>query len=143
MFMGEEEEEEDDDDDNDDEDDDNDEANDATNDDTANQDDNEEAGAGEDEDIVVDPRGRSPTPKPINSMDGTQERPSGLKRNRSFANINGEPTGMRRTESGMFMPYEEDEPAAAGNGGIVGRVIDTVNTARDIAHVIWNVGWRK
>ncbi|KAJ4186645.1 hypothetical protein NW759_016934 [Fusarium solani] len=27
--------------------------------------------------------------------------------------------------------------------GIFGRVIDTVNTARDIAHVIWNVGWRK
>ncbi|KAI0401856.1 hypothetical protein F4802DRAFT_609145 [Xylaria palmicola] len=51
------------------------------------------------------------------------------------------PAGMHRTESGMFMPYEEGE--ARPNDGIVGRVIDTVNTARDIAHVIWNVGWRR
>jgi len=49
--------------------------------------------------------------------------------------------GLRRTASGMFMPYDEadDEPVAPG---IIGRVVDTVNTARDIAHVIWNVGWR-
>ncbi|KAI1279935.1 hypothetical protein F5Y07DRAFT_387180 [Xylaria sp. FL0933] len=53
----------------------------------------------------------------------------------------GGPAGMRRTESGMFMPYEEGE--AQPNDGIIGRVIDTVNTARDIAHVIWNVGWRR
>ncbi|KAK5624666.1 hypothetical protein RRF57_000382 [Xylaria bambusicola] len=51
------------------------------------------------------------------------------------------PAGMRRTESGMFMPYEEGE--VQPNDGIIGRVIDTVNTARDIAHVIWNVGWRR
>ncbi|KAI2629046.1 hypothetical protein GGS21DRAFT_527198 [Xylaria nigripes] len=49
--------------------------------------------------------------------------------------------GMHRTESGMFMPYDEGESQA--NDGIIGRVIDTVNTARDIAHVIWNVGWRR
>jgi hypothetical protein len=41
----------------------------------------------------------------------------------------------------MFMPYEEGEMQSGD--GIFGRVIDTVNTARDIAHVIWNVGWRK
>ncbi|KAI0974273.1 hypothetical protein F4678DRAFT_458237 [Xylaria arbuscula] len=52
-----------------------------------------------------------------------------------------QPAGMRRTESGMFMPYEEGE--GQPNDGIIGRVIDTVNTARDIAHVIWNVGWRR
>ena len=51
--------------------------------------------------------------------------------------------GMRRTPSGMFMPYEEDEDEAAMNAGLFGRVVDTVNTARDIAHVIWNVGWRR
>ena len=48
--------------------------------------------------------------------------------------------GMRRTESGMFMPYDDDEDPR--NVGIFGRVVDTVNTARDIATVIWNVGWR-
>ncbi|KAI0019566.1 protein phosphatase type 1 complex subunit Hex2/Reg1 [Xylariomycetidae sp. FL0641] len=55
--------------------------------------------------------------------------------------IAAEPAGMRRTESGMFMPYEEGD--VQPNDGIIGRVIDTVNTARDIAHVIWNVGWRR
>ncbi len=51
--------------------------------------------------------------------------------------------GMRRTPSGMFMPYDEDEEEAALNNSLFGRVVDTVNTARDIAHVIWNVGWRR
>lgn len=50
-------------------------------------------------------------------------------------------SGLRRTASGMFMPFEDEEedPPAPG---IIGKVVDTVNTARDIAHVIWNVGWR-
>lgn len=55
---------------------------------------------------------------------------------------NADPAGMRRTASGMLMPYEDGD-VAASNEGIFGRVVDTVNTARDIAHVIWNVGWRK
>ena len=53
-----------------------------------------------------------------------------------------DPPGMRRTPSGMFMPYDEDEEEAAMNNTMLGRVVDTVNTAKDIAHVIWNVGWR-
>lgn len=48
--------------------------------------------------------------------------------------------GLQRTASGMLMPYDEAE---ARRDGMFGRVVDTVNTARDIAHVIWNVGWRK
>ncbi|KAJ8129923.1 hypothetical protein O1611_g3707 [Lasiodiplodia mahajangana] len=70
-------------------------------------------------------------------------RQSGLHRSTSIGDLRAEerPAGMRRTESGMFMPYEEGE--AQPNDGIIGRVIDTVNTARDIAHVIWNVGWRR
>jgi hypothetical protein len=54
--------------------------------------------------------------------------------------LSGEPSGMRRTPSGMFMPEEEE---AAVSEGLFGRVVDTVNTAKDIAHVIWNVGWRR
>lgn len=50
--------------------------------------------------------------------------------------------GLRRTPSGMFMPDEDDEDDAVATG-LFGRVVDTVNTARDIAHVIWNVGWRR
>ncbi|KAH7123698.1 hypothetical protein B0J11DRAFT_550551 [Dendryphion nanum] len=49
--------------------------------------------------------------------------------------------GLRRTASGMFMPFD-DEDENPPPPGIIGRVVDTVNTARDIAHVIWNVGWR-
>lgn len=48
--------------------------------------------------------------------------------------------GLRRTPSGMFMPYDEDDDQ--NTTGLLGKVIDTVNTAKDIAHVIWNVGWR-
>lgn len=53
-----------------------------------------------------------------------------------------ESPGLRRTPSGMFMPYEEDEDDIVA-AGLFGRVVDTVNTAKDIAHVIWNVGWRR
>lgn len=35
-----------------------------------------------------------------------------------------------------------DESEQTGTG-LVDRIVDTVNTARDIAHVIWNVGWRR
>ncbi|KAJ5909187.1 hypothetical protein N7495_001869 [Penicillium taxi] len=49
---------------------------------------------------------------------------------------------LRLTASGMFMPYGEGEGEPAGNS-ILGRVVNSVNTARDIAHVIWNVGWRR
>lgn len=66
----------------------------------------------------------------------------GLRRITSSSSLTAEPAGMRRTSSGMFMPCDEVE-AQAANGGLFGRVLDTVNTARDIAHVIWNVGWRK
>lgn len=60
----------------------------------------------------------------------------------SSSTITPEPSGMRRTPSGMFMPYEEDEDDVVSEG-LFGKVVDTVNTAKDIAHVIWNVGWRR
>ncbi len=50
------------------------------------------------------------------------------------------PEGLRRTDSGMLMPA--DDTGAQAYPGLVGRVVETVNTARDIVHVIWNVGWR-
>ncbi|RMD44149.1 hypothetical protein DV735_g950, partial [Chaetothyriales sp. CBS 134920] len=51
---------------------------------------------------------------------------------------------MRRTESGMFMPYDEEaEDEAAMNDHLFGRAMYAVNTIRDIAHVVWNVGWHR
>lgn len=52
-------------------------------------------------------------------------------------------SGLRRTPSGMFMPYEEEDEDDTNDAGLFGKVVDTVNTAKDIAHVIWNVGWRR
>ncbi|EXK75673.1 hypothetical protein FOQG_19561 [Fusarium oxysporum f. sp. raphani 54005] len=66
---------------------------------------------------------------------------SGLPLSLSSDSLCEEPVGMRMTPSGMLMPYEEEDMSSAG--GILGRIIDMVNTARDIAHVIWTVGWRK
>lgn len=79
------------------------------------------------------PRRRSPTK--------FGEGSSGLHRSPSSGSLSSEPAGMRRTASGMLMPYEEGEPASTQRG-MFARVIDTVNTARDITYVIWNVGWR-
>ena len=65
----------------------------------------------------------------------------GLEMNTSNEEDGAEHSGMRRTPSGMFMPYEDEDDGA--NAGIFGKVFDTVNTAKDIAHVIWNVGWHR
>ena len=51
-------------------------------------------------------------------------------------------SSLRRTNSGMLAPYDDDDEDDAMAVGLFGRVSETINTARDIAHVIWNVGWR-
>lgn len=65
----------------------------------------------------------------------------GLQLDPSDEDEDAEHSGLRRTPSGMFMPYEDEDDI--GNAGLLGRVVDTVNTAKDIAHVIWNVGWHR
>jgi hypothetical protein len=65
----------------------------------------------------------------------------GLPRSRSSDSLCEAPTSMRRNPSDIFMPYEEG--GVSSTDGILDRVIDTVNTARDIAHIIWSVGWKK
>lgn len=87
----------------------------------------------EENDDSFGPGLRSPPPGGFGSS-------TGFRRTASSSSLNAAPAGMKRTESGMFMPYEEGETASEG---IVGFVLDTVNTARDIAHVVWNVGWRR
>jgi hypothetical protein len=76
------------------------------------------------------------------SVSITQDRFQSVHTSGSSSSLTGEPSGMRRTPSGMFMPYEEDEDDVVSEG-LFGKVVDTVNTAKDIAHVIWNVGWRR
>ena len=67
----------------------------------------------------------------------------GIQLDTSDEDADAEHSGLRRTSSGMFMPYEDEDEDDIGNAGLLGRVVDTVNTAKDIAHVIWNVGWHR
>jgi hypothetical protein len=86
------------------------------------------------DDVLLSPRsGWAPHPNEDTNGD--------LNRLTSSGSLCKAPADMRRTPSCMFMPYEEAE--IQFGDGIFGRVIATVNTARDIAHVIWNVGWKK
>lgn len=43
----------------------------------------------------------------------------------------------------MFMPYDENEEEAVMNNNIFGSAIYAMHTVKDIAHVIWNVGWHR
>jgi hypothetical protein len=74
----------------------------------------------------------------------TQQNPNPDSSTLKLPAVDGESSdsgGLRRTESGMFMPFEDEDEDPAPSG-LIGRVVDTVNTARDIIHVVWNVGWR-
>ncbi|KAI9769713.1 MAG: hypothetical protein M1840_003950 [Geoglossum simile] len=89
----------------------------------------------DDADMTWEPSGALP-----NRKDGIA--PNRQQENTRPANeVEGRPN-LRRTPSGMFMPYEPEEDDT-NSSGLFGKVVDTVNTAKDIAHVIWNVGWRR
>lgn len=63
----------------------------------------------------------------------------------NYGSSNDKANNLHRTSSGMFMPCAEDEEDSddIGTTGLLRKVVDTVNTAKDIAHVIWNVGWQR
>ncbi|KAI1004447.1 hypothetical protein K3495_g3765 [Podosphaera aphanis] len=72
-----------------------------------------------------------------------EERLSDSSSSTSSLNTNGSGSlGLKRNTSTIFIPSE-----GSGNDftsdGIFGKVVETVNTAKDIAHVIWNVGWMR
>lgn len=96
----------------------------------------------EDDDADMDWQPPSGFSNRKDSIAMNQDRLQNLASHGSSSSLTGEPSGMRRTPSGMFMPYEEDEDDVVSEG-LFGKVVDTVNTAKDIAHVIWNVGWRR
>jgi len=74
--------------------------------------------------------------------DWSHEKLPASKKSDSSSNIIEEPSGMRRTPSGMSMPYEKDEEEVVSER-LFGNLVDSINTAKDIAHVIWSVGWRR
>lgn len=99
--------------------------------------DDEDEDEGKEKDDSFGPGLRSPPPGGFGPSSSSS---SGFRRTISSSSLNAAPAGMKRTESGMFMPNDDGEAASEG---IVGFVLDTVNTAKDIAHVVWNVGWRR
>ncbi|KAM5513494.1 protein phosphatase type 1 complex subunit Hex2/Reg1 [Fusarium oxysporum f. sp. phaseoli] len=48
------------------------------------------------------------------------------------------PAGIRKTPSSVLIPYEEG--GVSPTDGILGNIINTVNTTRDITYVIWSEG---
>lgn len=51
------------------------------------------------------------------------------------------PTSLLRSGPEMFISYEKGD--LGNNGGMLRRVIDTVNTTREIAQLIRNVDWKR
>ncbi|KAH7007896.1 uncharacterized protein B0I36DRAFT_258324 [Microdochium trichocladiopsis] len=95
----------------------------------------------EQDSFEMDTGAQAPISSPVDA--GASYRYSSFHRSPSSDSLLEAPQGMKRTESGMLMPVDEDGNLQPGQDGIIGRVIDTVNTAKDIAHVIWNVGWNR
>jgi hypothetical protein len=64
----------------------------------------------------------------------------GILQQNASSGMNGcnEHSNLVRTPSGMFIPYGEDEDGAEAVG-LFGRVVDTVNTVKDILYIIWTV----
>lgn len=51
-------------------------------------------------------------------------------------------TGGGEEEEDLDSSRDEPDNDHPGDYKVVDQILDTVNTARDIAHVIWNIGWR-
>lgn len=58
---------------------------------------------------------------------------------RSFGDRSGPKEDDFQLPNYAYDEGEDDDVAA----GLFGRAVDAVNTARDIAHVLWNVGWSR
>lgn len=94
----------------------------------------------DDEEVSSDSSWSFGPSNPKSSLGASVNKPGGNGKARAnnsmLSQSNYEMEGMRRTESGMFMPYDEDEDDVVA-AGLFGRVSETYNTAKDIAHVIW------
>jgi len=90
----------------------------------------------EDEDIDLS----IPNSTSVRVFQPSESASRGLHRSVSSSSLGDESSGMCRIPSDMLMPQEEGGSSAGD--GIYGRVTETVNAARDIANIFWNVGWR-
>lgn len=76
-------------------------------------------------------------------MDDYAWQPSGSFANRRDSVAIARPKFGIEVKGGDSKAMESDSDEGESPAGLLGRAVDAVNTARDIAHVLWNVGWRK
>jgi hypothetical protein len=50
--------------------------------------------------------------------------------------LNGEPLGIRRTPSGMSLTHE-DKDEGTFSEGLSRKIVDIINTTKDMTHVLW------
>jgi hypothetical protein len=70
------------------------------------------------------------------SMTVTRAQFQNLHTSKSFSSLNGDLPG---TPSCMFISHEDDEDEVVSES-LFEKVVDTINAAKDIAYIIWNVG---
>ena len=79
---------------------------------------------------------------PIASASGLRSYATQSKAVMDSSGSHNDNVSLRRTGSGMFMPYHDHVDYDNDySDGIIGKVFYAINTAKDIAHVVWNVGW--
>ncbi|KAF8455652.1 hypothetical protein BGX38DRAFT_1327767 [Terfezia claveryi] len=76
-------------------------------------------------------------------LDDYAWQPSGAFANRRDSVAITRPKFSIEAKEGDGNAIESDSDEGESPAGLLGRAVDAVNTARDIAHVLWNVGWRK
>jgi hypothetical protein len=76
------------------------------------------------------------------SMAVTQDRPQNLYMYGPSLSLGCDQLDRRRTPLDMFMLNERDKDEVAPEG-LVEKMLDTVNVAKDIGYMFWNVGWKR
>jgi hypothetical protein len=103
----------------------------------------------EEDDVHMDRQPPSAFANLRDSIAVTQEQLQNLHTSRSFPSLNGDPPA---TPLCMFMSHDEDEDEVVLDEVVLDevvpeslfeKVVNTINAARDIVYVIWNVGWRR
>ncbi|EGC43462.1 protein phosphatase type 1 complex subunit Hex2/Reg1 [Histoplasma capsulatum var. duboisii H88] len=79
---------------------------------------------------------------PNDKKNNDNRSPSYLSSRDQFLSFDYDDLYTTGDKSGYDDDDDDEADGRAMNFGFIGKVVDTVNTARDIAHVIWNVGWR-
>ncbi|WEW58554.1 protein phosphatase regulator [Emydomyces testavorans] len=99
----------------------------------------------------VEPHSDGDRPEKSTPVDVATPSPrSTISRENTSSSVKYDDESQYLSSSGVFMPFvhgdeevdENFEDGSSANPDLIGKVVNIVNTFRDIAHVLWNVGWR-